>query len=482
MGINYKSKAIEYLEKTNPNEERFIRYLNGNFYIRENNVWNLKEYAEVIDEIAQFSMENSEFLEDCREFTIKNIAYALKSNCRCPTQEPNTFFGETKNSNVFYIPLKNTILKFTLLNTEEKVQVEQVNHSSDFFNTYILPYDYQPGASAPRFNSFIDSIQSEDIKKVILEWLGLNLTPVMLSQKFLIYYGMGANGKGILTNIQRDLCGESNCSSLSLEEICGPDKFKKAELENKTSNITDEIEDIKASKASILKKIVGGGNLMVERKYQRPYSANFFCKFTFSSNVLIRFKDPSNAILRRLIIIPFDKQFLNEKDQNKELLKPEYWHEELSGIFNLALEGLIRLIKNNWTFSHSDKIQNLLEKYTTSTSPEISFLQDYVEAAEPNSEIIKIELYQAYQRYCQLVGARFATEEQFAIYVKKVFPETEGTNPLNRKGGRFRCWQGIRFIANEKNLELDSAQAAHADLEFAPLSIFEREEDFCAEE
>lgn len=484
MGINFKAKSIEFLEETNlKNEsEKLLRHLNGNFYKRGHNVWEIKEYAEVMEEIAQLCFEKPTFLDDCREYTIKNITYALKAQCKFPDQEPNTFFGERKCSNIFYIPLRNIILKFTLLDTEEKVRMEQLEYSSSFFNTYILPYDYDPKAIAPKFNKFIDSIQTEDIKKVLLEWMGLNLTPVMLAQKFMIYYGLGANGKGIVTGIQRDLCGESNCSSLSLDEISGADKFKKAELENKTANITDEIEDVKATKASILKKIVGDGSICIERKYQRPYFVNLFCKFTFSSNVLVRFNDPSNGIFRRILIVPFDKQFLNEKDQNKELLKREYWEEELSGIFNLALEGLLRLIKNNWVFTHSDKIQNLLETYTTATSPETSFLKDYIEEGTNQSEIIKFELYQTYQRYCQLIGARSITEEQFGIHVRKVFPRVIGTNPLSRKNGRYRCWLGIKYIKNTPDLEVYSVQAAHTFLEIAPQPNTQELEDYCAED
>ena len=483
MNINYKNKAIEYLEKSNQlnGDEKLIRFLNGNFYFRGQNVWNLKEYADVIDDIAQFSFENSDFLDDCREYPIKSIAFALKAYCKTPDQDPNTFFGDKSNSNEFYIPLKNTILKITLLDTDEKVRLEKLDHCYNFFNTYVLPYDYIPNAMAPRFDSFMKSIQTEDIKNIILEWLGLNLTPVMVAQKFMIYYGLGANGKGILTSIQKDLCGESNCSSLSLDEICGTDKFKKAELENKTANITDEIEDVKSSKASELKKIVGGGRLCVERKYQRPYFANFFCKFTFASNTLVRFKDHSSGIHRRLIIIPFEKQFLNEKDQNKELLTSEYWQSELSGIFNLAIEGLIRLIRNNWVFTHSDKVQSLLENYVTATSPETSFLKDYIEETDHRSEIIKFELYHNYQRFCQLIGARHITEEQFGIYVRKVFPNVIGTNPLSRKDGRHRCWTGIKYINNNPSLDSYSTQATHAFLELAPELVNHSEEVFSAE-
>lgn len=484
MGINFKAKAIEFMNesKLKNEEEKLLLYLNGNFYKRGHNVWELKEYSDVMDEIAQLSFEKPSFLEDCREYVIKNIAYALKAHCKAQDQEPNTFFGDRKSSNVFYIPLKNTILKFTLLETDEKVRMELLEHSATFFNTYILPYDYDPDAQAPKFNHFIDSIQTEDIKKVLLEWIGLNLTPVMLAQKFMIYYGLGANGKGIVTGIQRDLCGESNCSSLSLDEIAGSDKYKKAELENKTANITDEIEDVKASRAGVLKNITGDGSLCIERKYQRPYFVNLFCKFTFSSNVLVRFNDPSNGIFRRILIVPFEKQFLNEKDQNKELLKREYWQDELSGIFNLALEGLLRLIKNKWEFTHSDKIKKLLDSYVTATSPETSFLKDYVEESDHQSELMKIELYKNYQRYCHLIGARHITEEQFAIYIRKVFPRVIGTNPLNRTEGRFRYWKGIKYINNTPGLELYPTQAAHALLEIAPQSPIQQLEDNCAED
>src|SRR5699024_10499289 len=83
-------------------------------------------------------------------------------------------------------------------------------------------------------------------------------------------------------------------------------------------------------------------------------------KLVFLMNELPLLSDDSYGFERRLLILPFDKTF-TESEQDKDL--PKKLSNELEGILNWSLEGLRRLIANNYTFTISESMKKAKELY-----------------------------------------------------------------------------------------------------------------------
>jgi len=115
-------------------------------------------------------------------------------------------------------------------------------------------------------------------------------------------------------------------------------------------------------------------------------------KLVFLMNELPLLSDDSFGFERRLLILPFDKTFLPH-EQDKDL--PKKLANELEGILAWALDGLKRLIANNYTFTISESMQHAKELYFGVGNPIEKFIEECV-IAEPSHVMDARDLMNAY--------------------------------------------------------------------------------------
>ena len=123
--------------------------------------------------------------------------------------------------------------------------------------------------------------------------------------------------------------------------------------------------------------------------------------------------------------------------------------EELSGLLNLALEGLKRLLERG-DFSRSLSTEEAREQYIKMSDSLAAFVQECVEEA-PDAWISKDEFYAAYTAYCRqnklpiiskgVVGRRLPQLCRVESYRPKV------------AGVRITAWKGIRLKKQEEEEE-----------------------------
>jgi putative DNA primase/helicase len=77
-----------------------------------------------------------------------------------------------------------------------------------------------------------------------------------------------------------------------------------------------------------------------------------------------------------MMIIPFTKKF---SDEEKDVYLYEKLKKELSGIFNFAIEGLMRLRKQKYRFSPCAKAENAHMKYFEEKDMYSSFIENCLE-------------------------------------------------------------------------------------------------------
>lgn len=231
-----------------------------------------------------------------------------------------------------------------------------------------LPYEYNPTAKAPIFEQTVADIFNHDnsVIKVLQEAFGYSLYygkhyPL---QKIFIFRGNGRNGKSIIAECLRNMLGHQNCSSTNIDDF--QKSFGMQDIEGKYVNISEEKGMTKALDTSAFKAITGGDEIQVEKKYQNSYSTKVYTKLFLLTNYPIVVNDASFAFMNRLVIFKFDNQYIELPPNSKPKAGVKYMDKDLSvklqaetqGIFNWALQGLIRLMKNNWCLTESESIQN----------------------------------------------------------------------------------------------------------------------------
>jgi P4 family phage/plasmid primase-like protien len=321
-----------------------------------------------------------------------------------------------------------------------------VAHSHDFFNFTCLPYSYDPSAACPTWLKFLEEIQPDpDVRAVLQEWFGYNLTLDTSHAMFALFEGEGANGKTVCCVVLRELLGAKNVTHVSLEGFNAERTFPLAATTGKLANIVEEMNEVDKAQEGLLKQFVSGGAITVERKNQDPFTLIPTAKLTFATNVLPRLADRSMGIWRRMIMIPFRFQLLDNARQDKRLVRGDFWRPELPGIFNWALEGLARLNNRNF-FTEPKVCKDAVNAYRLEMNPAQQFLMDHYEPSKDGkAEKRRKVLYDEYESWMKDQGGMPMGSANFTREVKRAFPTvTLSDNALRQSDGtRDRVWYGL---------------------------------------
>lgn len=439
--------------------EKFYQY-NGKYY----NKMSLKIF-EV--EILRWLQANPELKKFCKKRSVDEIVENLKAL----TSHPNEMslqckLGEKISTGLSYLNLNNGTLRIEW--KEDKLSIDILPHSKDFFFDYVLDYDYDPNAKCSEFLKTIQVILP-DSKKLELtqEMFGYSITTSTEMESFFVLVGVGANGKGVIRVILGELVGSQNIANLSPEDLNGRRPFLVSLLEGKLVNFPTESKNLGSVDVAILKKIASGEFLTGEKKYFDPYEFAPFCTMIISTNAIPSFKDDSDGVKRRFQLITLDQKF-TEENRDIKLRTPNYWKEsgELSGILNWSLEGLRRVVKNK-KFTEPEGAKDQIDQYMKIGNPINAFFDDFIE--EANGEFLYPgQIYWEYRQFCEEMGVKPVNQMTLTQKVKERFNNIlQEENPttyicsVRKEKKRQRKLVGIALKTNE--LRLVSARTAHEE-------------------
>lgn len=279
--------------------------------------------------------------------------------------------------------------------------------STDIVITNKIPWNYNPDAYNELADNTLNKLACGDtaIRALLEECIGYCFYRRNELGKAFILTGDKSNGKSTFLDCVKAILGEKNTSALDLKEL--GDRFSTSMMFGKLANIGDDIGDdfLQGSQVATFKKIVTGNRIKAERKGQDPFEFNPFIKLLFSANDIPRMKDKTGAVLRRLVIIPFNARFskylpdgVTVDPDYEPFIKYKLTQEEpIEYLIKLGVEGLKRVVINNG-FTKSDKVQNQLDEYEEENNPILAFINDTgvdMIENEPTNEV-----YKRYQVFC----------------------------------------------------------------------------------
>ena len=367
----------------------------------------------------------STFLFDKFAVYMKNTAHIVKINSQLHIYKEGIYtngYKEIEADMIQHIPnlkkmQRREVLDYMELIVEEK-QPSEANliafnngvydimtgglkpFSTEIVITNKIPWDYDPDAYSELADSTLNKLSCGDavIRSLLEECIGYCFYRRNELGKAFILTGDKSNGKSTFLDCVKAILGEKNISALDLKEL--GDRFNTSMMFGKLANIGDDIGDdfLQGSQVSIFKKIVTGNRIKAERKGQDPFEFNPFIKLLFSANDIPRMKDKTGAVLRRLVIIPFNATFGKSDPDYDPFIKYKLIEKESIEYFiRLGIEGLKRVIIND-EFTKSTKVQNQLNEYEEENNPIITFIADSgidMIENEPTNEV-----YKRYQVFC----------------------------------------------------------------------------------
>lgn len=259
--------------------------------------------------------------------------------------------------------------------------------------TYQLPFDYDPDATSPLFQRFLDRVlPDKERQTVLLEYFGYIFSPLKL-EKSLLLYGLGANGKSVVFDVINAVLGDANVSNYSLESLSH--EYFRAMIGNKLLNFSSEMSS--KLQAEHFKKLTSGEPVEARLPYGEPMIIKRYARLAFNCNDLPRDVEHSEAYFRRFLIVHFD-QSIPESERDPTLAKTII-QSELPGVFNRILDGLRRVTEQQG-FSNCDSSRRMIDEYRRESDSVAMFLAEerYVPSTDHKRKIR--EIYSEYKIFC----------------------------------------------------------------------------------
>lgn len=281
------------------------------------------------------------------------------------------------------------------------------------FLTYQLPFDFDPEATAPRFQAYLDKVQPDkDRQKILAESVAhvfINTATLKL-EKVPLLYGTGANGKSVFFDVVNALLGgDANVSSYTLQQLTDESGYFRAKLANKLVNYASEING--KMDAAYFKSLASGEPVSARLPYGEPFTVTRYAKLMFNCNELPREVEQTDAFFRRFLLIPFEVT-IPDAEQDREL-SGKVIGSELSGVFNWVLDGLQRLLRQK-RFTQSKAVDDALTQYRTRSDSVRSYLEEH--GLQPSADAHKPlkDIYTAYTVHCKESGSHPCALRTFA--------------------------------------------------------------------
>lgn len=255
-------------------------------------------------------------------------------------------------------------------------------HSPDYGFRGVLPYNYDPKARCPTFRRWIKNIMMGDeaLVNILQEYMGYIIRGGEYKyHKALWLDGVGRNGKSTFIDVLKSLIGVGNFSVLSIKSLM-QDKFAGADLDGKIANFSEETSPQELADSGPFKNLTGNGDVFAQKKFGDPFSFRNRAKLVMSYNTIPDLKDLSPGMLSRPLIIPF-KKLITEDEMDREIGKK--LNEELSGIFNFALEGWHRL-EAQGGFTRSEKSEFAMKKVKEESCNVFQWVENSLEFVDAN--------------------------------------------------------------------------------------------------
>ena len=397
----------------NPPQEKLV-YWRGDFYEWRNGAYEID--ADIDEKIRSFvasgGVSPSQEMVNTIKYNLRGPIYFVENRVL------NTWRTDTTNieTPVLAITMQNGILSF------EKDEIKFLPLSPDFFSVAKLPYKYDPKATCPLWEIFIEQVTNGNrvLAEMLQQWAGYLFMPTNKYQVFLMCLGEAGMGKGTFVNVLMELMGKNNCSGISLRSFTN--RFALYGTYGKLLNVAADVEEeLNPKTEGLIKEWTGEDLLTFEQKYGKTFYAKATAKLMMSANNFPSFTDKSGGSWRRLLLAPFDRS-------NKGFTDPDLkvkFRVELPGIFNWALRGLDALKKNNgFTLPENSKeIQATLQK---EANPAGMFLRDNYEYAEfLDTGVGTLDMYTAYARWCGNHGYNHLSDKNFGKEVFRVFSQAK---------------------------------------------------------
>lgn len=293
------------------------------------------------------------------------------------------------------------------------------------FTPFYLDVLYKPEAYDENVDNFLDFIccKRKDMRVVIEEILGHILLVDRFPHKIFFLTGSGANGKSTFVEMITKFTGELS-SHIDIANF--DDGTSLVSLVGKLVNVADDVDAIYLEKSKNLKTMASGNTVGARAIYSQPITLKNTATLIFTANEPPVFKDKSDGIGRRLVILPFENKVKERIYNLDELLSTD---NAKSYILNLALAGVKRIYDNKLEMSESKTIIEATKQYYLDNDSVLAYLNEYPAI---NSNPITT-VYEAYEEFCEDSNLKAVSRVKFSRRLTSLGYSLKSTTMLGKR-------------------------------------------------
>lgn len=311
-----------------------------------------------------------------------------------------------------------------------------------------LPVAYNPDAPTPAtWLKFLNELLYPEDIPTLQEFMGYCFLPTTKGQKMLMLIGRGGEGKSRIGVVLRALLG-ANMATGSIAKI-ESSRFARADLEHELVMLDDDMKLEALPQTNHIKAIVTAELPMdLERKGQQSYQGALYVRFLgFGNGSLKALYDRSEGFFRRQIILTTKPKAATRVD---DPFIAEKMCAEAEGIFLWCLEGLQRLIANDYRFTLSERARENMAEAVSDGNNAVDFMRSegYIRL-KADAAASSRDVYAVYKLWCEDNALNPLSARSLSMHLienREVYG-IEQTNKIYLPGGRrVRGFIGIELL------------------------------------
>ena len=181
--------------------------------------------------------------------------------------------------------------------------------------------------------------------------------------------------------------------------------------------------------------MISGDLMSVDRKYKSAISFRNTAKLIANANAMPSTADQSEGFWRRFHIIPFTQHFPDTN--NDPLLARNIIRDELPGVLNWALEGLIRLLHRGKFPPLPEAVKHATARGKRETNTVAGWFDESGIETGEQANNKKDHVYRRYNNWCKANGMSPVASSKFWERLKALLPDIQEWRPAG--SDRRRC-------------------------------------------
>jgi putative DNA primase/helicase len=274
-------------------------------------------------------------------------------------------------------------------------------HRRDDYLTKLVPIAYEPEATCPRFDQFMqETFPAAAVREYMQRFAGYCLTGDTTEQSWWVFYGETATGKSTLVRILRGLLGpyafELPENYFLLTKNQGAD-YTTAMLAGVRLATCVETNEGRRLDVAKVKQLTGQDSVSASLKYQNLFEFEMTAKLVLATNDRPEIPASDGAIWRRVKQVDFGVSVPKERqvgDLSSQLLAAEG-----PGILAWAIRGL-QAYRKLGKLGEPKAVEDAVQQYKNAGDT----VQEYIDERlnrKPGARVSKRELYADYSDWAK---------------------------------------------------------------------------------